>query len=59
MENFAAMKGVETAKPNRPMELRTLYTGSRPFTKLPKVPEPYDTFASTFSYGADSQEAWG
>ncbi len=54
---FAEMKGTVLAQPNRPMELRTLYTGSRPFTKLPRVPEPYDTFENTFSYGAESQEA--
>jgi len=57
MKEFADMAGVSVAKPNVPMELRSLYTGSRPFTKLPKVPEPYDTFENTFSYGAESQEA--
>ncbi len=57
LDGFAAMKGLTIAQPNQPMTLRTLYTGSRPFTKLPKVPEPYDTFENTFSYGAESQEA--
>ena len=57
MPEFAAMADVAVAGPNEPRELRTLYTGARPFTKLPKVPEPYDTFANTFSYGAESQEA--
>ena len=57
MPGFAAMKNVKLAQPNVPMELRALYTGSRPFAKLPKVPEPYDTFEHTFSYGAESQEA--
>jgi hypothetical protein len=57
MKEFAAMAGTELAKPNKPMALREFYTGSRPFTKLPKVPEPYDTFENTFSYGAESQEA--
>lgn len=57
MPEFAAMKDVKLAQPNVPMELRALYTGSRPFAKLPKVPEPYDTFEHTFSYGAESQEA--
>ena len=27
------------------------YYTDRPFTKSPKVPEPYETFADTFSYG--------
>ena len=57
MPGFMALKGVAPAGPNQPMELRQLYTGSRPFTRLPKVPEPYDTFENTFSYGAESQEA--
>lgn len=57
MPEFAAMKGTALEQPNVAMELRQLYTGSRPFTRLPKVPEPYDTFENTFSYGAESQEA--
>lgn len=57
MPEFAGMADVAVAGPNEPGTLRTLYTGARPFTKLPKVPEPYDTFANTFSYGAESQEA--
>lgn len=58
LPGFADMKGVTLTQPNEKKELRQLYTGKRPFTKLPRVPEPYDTFANTFSYGADSQEAW-
>ncbi len=57
MPEFAAMKGTALAQPNLPMELRVLYTGTRPFAKLPRVPEPYDIFENTFSYGAESQEA--
>lgn len=57
LKEFAGMEGVQLAEPNQPMALRALYTGSRPFAKLPKVPEPYDTFENTFSYGAESQEA--
>lgn len=57
MAGFMALKGVAPAAPNQPMELRQLYTGTRPFTRLPRVPEPYDTFENTFSYGAESQEA--
>ena len=58
MPEFKAMADVNVTEPNAPATLRSLYTGSRPFTKLPKVPEPYDTFENTFSYGADSEEAW-
>ena len=31
--------------------LRTLYTPERPHTDCPRIPEPYTTFAETFSYG--------
>lgn len=58
MEQFGDMEGVVLTQPNEQKELRKLYSGTRPFTKLPKVPEPYDTFENTFSYGADSQEGW-
>lgn len=57
MDGFKDLKGLSLAQPNQPAALRTLYTGSRPFTRLPRVPEPYDTFENTFSYGAESQEA--
>jgi hypothetical protein len=32
-------------------EVRPLYTPQRPVTLTPEIPEPYDTFADTFSYG--------
>ena len=31
--------------------VRTLYTPDRPHTDAPAIPEPYTTFAETFSYG--------
>ena len=31
--------------------LRELYTPARPHTDCPRIPEPYNTFAETFSYG--------
>lgn len=31
--------------------IRPLYTPSRPHTDAPQIPQPYDTFADTFSYG--------
>ena len=57
MKEFEDLKGLKLAEPNKPMTLREKYSGTRPLTKQPKVPEPYDTFANTFSYGAESQEA--
>jgi hypothetical protein len=57
MKEFAGLQGLTLAQPNQPATLRALYDGNRPFTPLPRVPEPYDTFQNTFSYGAESQEA--
>jgi hypothetical protein len=31
--------------------LRALYTPDRPLTEAPQIPEPYETFAKTFTYG--------
>ena len=31
--------------------VRALYSADRPLTAAPRIPEPYDTFANTFSYG--------
>ena len=41
------MPGFTRAEP-----LRELYTPQRPFTRTLPLPEPYGTFAETFSYGA-------
>jgi hypothetical protein len=54
---WAVLKDIKIAQPNVPETLREHYHGMRPFTRLPKMPEPYDTFAETFSYGAESKEA--
>lgn len=56
--DFAGLKNIGSEKPSRPVVLRERYTGERSFTRLPKLPEPYDTFINTFSYGADSKEAF-
>ena len=48
---FAAMKDFAFPAPNVPAELRKAYYPGRPFTETPPLPEPYDTFADTFSYG--------
>lgn len=48
---FAAIEDVKLAAPNRPERLRELYHIDRGFTPGPRVPEPYETFAETFSYG--------
>ncbi len=48
---FAAMKDFRYAEPNIPAILRAPYSAERPFTPGPAMPEPYATFADTFSYG--------
>lgn len=50
-KNFAAMKAFHFPEPNVPMTLRENYYPGRPFTETPPLPEPYETFAETFSYG--------
>lgn len=51
LPEFASLKGINAPAPNNPSVLRERYSVNRPFTKLPRIPEPYDTFADTFSYG--------
>ena len=41
-----AMPAYSVARPNR-----VQYSGRRPLTGSPEIPEPYRTFADTFSYG--------
>jgi hypothetical protein len=48
---FAPMKDFRFPAPNVPATLREAYYPGRPFTESPPLPEPYDTFAETFSYG--------
>lgn len=49
---FAEMASVSMPRPTKPVMLRETYRADRPFTPSPRVPEPYQTFAETFSYGA-------
>ena len=51
LADFADLKGINVPQPNVPATLREYYSINRPFTPLPKVPEAYDTFEETFSYG--------
>ena len=36
-------------------EFRPLYSADRPVTLCPEIPQPYDTFAGTFSYGVGKE----
>ena len=49
---FAAMSTISMPEPTKPCALRETYSAQRAFTPSPRVPEPYHTFAETFSYGA-------
>ena len=48
---YAPMADFHMPAPTVPVPLMENYYPDRPFTKSPKVPEPYETFADTFSYG--------
>ena len=51
LPEFASLADVPLPEPNVKQVLRERYHPNRPFTKTPRIPEPYDTFAETFSYG--------
>lgn len=61
---YPAAPGYETAdslyaeipRPNVPTVLREYYHPNRPFTPLPAYPEPYGSFADTFSYGIGKED---
>ncbi len=48
---FAPIADFHMPEPNLKKPLHPYYTTNRPPTPSPKVPEPYDTFSETFSYG--------
>lgn len=48
---FAEMASVVYPAFTVPCVLRETYRADRPFSPSPRVPEPYRTFADTFSYG--------
>lgn len=51
VEAYADMAEFRMPEPTVAAPLMENYYTDRPFTKSPKVPEPYETFAETFSYG--------
>ena len=51
LESMKAVKDFDFPKPNVPVKLREPYTPRRKYTRTPRLPEPYTTFAETFSYG--------
>lgn len=51
LPEFEVLRGLTPPAPSRAETLHELYSGTRAAAKLPRLPEPYDTFADTFSYG--------
>ena len=50
---FEAMADFRMPEPTQQEVLRELYSPLRAFRPAPRTPEPYDTFANTFTYGAE------
>ena len=53
LPEFEELSGFSLPAPTVEKDLRELYSPRRPFTAPPRIPEPYTTFADTFSYGAE------
>lgn len=53
---YAEISTFRMPEPTIPVTLRQLYSVDRAFTMSPRMPEPYDTFSHTFSYGLPEGE---
>jgi hypothetical protein len=53
LPEFEALRDYPFPPPNVPMVLREAYHPKRPLTGAPRLPEPYQTFSDTFSYGIE------
>ncbi len=50
-EEYKDAANITLPDPDIKMVVRETYTADRPFTRSPRLPQPYETFAETFSYG--------
>ena len=50
LPEFAPLGDFKYPEYTEKMTVREIYSPKRPLTKTPRIPEPYDTFADTFSY---------
>lgn len=57
LPEFAALAGFQIPEPTIRITIRPLYAPDRPFTQPPRLPEPYDTFENTFSYGCEERRS--
>lgn len=55
LEAYAELKDEKLPEPTVKAALYTPYSPNRPMARLPKLPEPYKTFAETFSYGYEKE----
>ena len=53
LPEFAELAAFAMPAPTVPETLREAYSTSRAFAQPPRLPEPYATFADTFSYGKE------
>ena len=51
LPEFAELAEIVIPEPNVPMTVNELFSAKRGPAKPPRLPEPYTTFAETFSYG--------
>ncbi len=51
LPEFAPLRDFAYPPYTVPENIRDLYRVDRPLTAAPRIPEPYDTFRNTFSYG--------
>lgn len=51
LPEFEALQGLTIPEPTEKTVLRVKYSPERPFTRSPRLPEPYENFPDTFSYG--------
>lgn len=56
LDEFCGAENFTLPAPDVPCVLHERYHSFRRWTPAPRMPEPYDTFANTFSYGADTRE---
>ena len=51
LPEFAELKDLQVPAPNHPAAVYETFSADRCSAKTPRIPEPYTTFAETFSYG--------
>ncbi|MBR1780136.1 MAG: nuclear transport factor 2 family protein [Oscillospiraceae bacterium] len=57
LDAFAELADQTLPAPTVPARLYEVYSPEREYTAPPRMPEPYETFADTFSYGMNGKEA--